>query len=93
MSTWARTYEWCFNDNDQEMIQNVSFALSEEEWQILVEEIKSQTCLTSIYSDLAATEEKVDINEFNDSINICLKIFEKKYEEISKKDIYKSLKA
>lgn len=88
MSIWGRTYEWEFNDSDLDMIQNVVLSLSKEEWNKLVDEIKAATCLTSVYSDMVATTENVSKNEFLDSVNICLKIFENKYEEVSKKTIY-----
>ena len=72
MSNWKRQ-EWYLNDQQAELFEKV---LELDLFDELALRIHNETCLTSVFTDVLATEAEVDEDEFHDSVQRALEIAE-----------------
>ena len=71
MSTWANIHEWYFNDEDLKLTQAV---VDKGLWEDCEDEIRNSTNITSVHSDVIATTRVMSEDDWNDDVNIAIKI-------------------
>lgn len=74
MSTWANIHEWYFNDTDAKLAEEV---VSKGLWEACEDEIRISTNITSVHSDVIATTRAMSEDDWNDDVNIAIKIISK----------------
>lgn len=74
MSTWARTREHNLSAKSIAKMEKLVTAMSEHEWDQFKTDMINGTNMTSVYSDLWATELTLTDAEWNTAIEKCRKI-------------------